>query len=68
MPQAAPNAHEGEEDNGDIPPAFNPDMTMQEMKASFKSNKDAQQRIHHHQVTGLSNTAERVLQQILGEV
>ena len=45
MPQAAPNAHEGEEDNGDIPPAFNPDMTMREMKASFKSNKGALMRL-----------------------
>ena len=39
MPQAAPDAHECEEDNGDISLAFNPNMTMREMKASFKSNK-----------------------------
>ena len=45
MPQAAPDAHESEEDNGDIPPAFNPDMTMREMKASFKSNKGALTRL-----------------------
>ena len=45
MPQAAPKAHEGKEDNGDIPPAFNPDMTMREMKTSFKSNKGALTRL-----------------------
>ena len=42
MPQAAPDAHVGEEeDNRDIPPAFHEDMTLREMKASFKSNKGA---------------------------
>ena len=41
MPQAAPDAHAGEEENGDIPPAFHEDMTLREMKASFKSNKGA---------------------------
>ena len=43
MPQGAlaPDTHAGEEDNGDIPSAFHPDMTMREMKASFKSNKGA---------------------------
>ena len=29
MPQAAQNAREGEEDNGDIPPAFNRDLTSE---------------------------------------
>ena len=43
MSQVAPNSHEGEEDNGDIPPAFNPDMTMREM--SYKSNKGALTRL-----------------------
>ena len=38
MPQAAQNAREGEEENGDIPPAFPEDLTLREMKASFKSN------------------------------
>ena len=41
MPQAAPDAHAGEEYNGDIPPGFHKDMTLREKKASFKSNKDA---------------------------
>ena len=45
MPQVALDAHEGEEDNGDIPSAFHPDMTMREMKASFKSNKGALTRL-----------------------
>ena len=47
MPRAAPDAHvaEEEEDNGDIPPAFNEDMTLREMKASFKSNKGALTRL-----------------------
>ena len=41
MPPPAPPAREGEEDNGDIPPAFIEDLTLREMKASFKSNKGA---------------------------
>ena len=46
MPRAAPDAHVAEkEDNGDIPPAFNEDMTLREMKASFKSNKGALTRL-----------------------
>ena len=45
MPQAAPDAHGGEEDNGDIPPAFHEDMTLREKKASFKSNKGALTRL-----------------------
>ena len=37
---SCPHAPVGEkEDNGDIPPAFHEDMTLREMKASFKSNK-----------------------------
>ena len=39
MPLAAQNAHEGEEDNGNIPPAFSEELSNREMKASFKSNK-----------------------------
>ena len=39
MPQAAQDTHAGEEDNGDIPPAFHEDMTLREMMASFKSTK-----------------------------
>ena len=50
MPQTAQNAREGEEDNGDIPPAFDQDLTLREMKASFKSNKGA--------LTRLSNQAK----------
>ena len=51
MPQVAPSAHAGEEeDNGDIPPAFHEDMTLMEMKASFKSNKGT--------LTCLSNQAK----------
>ena len=46
MPRAAPDAHVAEEeDNGDISPAFNEDMTLREMKASFKSNKGALTRL-----------------------
>ena len=46
MPRAAPDAHVAEEeDNGDIPPAFNEDMTLREMKASFESNKGALTRL-----------------------
>ena len=45
MPQAAPNAHEGEEDNGDIPAAFPEELSLREMKASFKSNKGALTRL-----------------------
>ena len=39
MPPPAAPAREGKEDNGDIPPAFTEDLTLREMKASFKSNK-----------------------------
>ena len=45
MPPPAPPAREGDEDNGDIPPAFNEDLTLREMKASFKSNKGALTRL-----------------------
>ena len=46
MPRAAPDAHVAEEeDNGDISPAFNEDITLREMKGSFKSNKGALMRI-----------------------
>ena len=38
MPPPAQAAREGDEDNGDIPPAFHEDLTLREMKASFKSN------------------------------
>ena len=41
MPLAAQNASEGKEDNGKIPAAFPEDLTLREMKASFKSNKGA---------------------------
>ena len=41
MPPPAPPAREGKEDNGDIPPAFSEELTLREMKASFKSNKGA---------------------------
>ena len=39
-----PNAAQ-EEGNGDIAPAFNEDLTLHEMKASFKSNKGALTRL-----------------------
>ena len=45
MPPPAQAAQEGEEDNGDIPPAFPEDLTLREMKASFKSNKGALTRL-----------------------
>ena len=45
MPPPAQNAREGEEDNGDIPPAFSEDLSLREMKASFKSNKGALMRL-----------------------
>ena len=45
MPIAAQNTREGEEDNGDIPPAFSEELTLREMKASFKSNKGALMRL-----------------------
>ena len=45
MPPPAPPACEGEEDNRDIPPAFSKDLTLREMKASFKSNKGAMTRL-----------------------
>ena len=45
MPPPAAAAREGEEDNGDIPPAFTEDLTVREMKASFKSNKGALTRL-----------------------
>ena len=45
MPPPAPPAREGDEDNGDIPPAFHEDLTLREMKASFKSNKGALTRL-----------------------
>ena len=45
MPLAAQNAQEGEEENGNIPPAFSEDLTLREMKASFKSNKGALTRL-----------------------
>ena len=46
MPQAAPEPHAAtEEDNGDIAPAFPDDLTLREMKASFKSNKGALTRL-----------------------
>ena len=45
MPQAASTAHKGEEDNGDIPPAFPEELSLREMKASFKSNKGALTRL-----------------------
>ena len=41
MPPPAQPAREGEEDNGDIPPAFAEDLTLREIKTSFKSNKGA---------------------------
>ena len=34
--------------NGDIPPAFDQDLTLLEMKASFKSNKRALTRLSNH--------------------
>ena len=43
-PPAQP-AREGNKDNGDIPPAFNEDLTLREIKASFKSNKGALTRL-----------------------
>ena len=45
MPPPAPPAREGYEDNGDIPPVFSEDLTLREMKASFKSNKGALTRL-----------------------
>ena len=45
MPPPAHPAREGDEDNGDIPPAFHEDLTLREMKASFKSNKGALTRL-----------------------
>ena len=45
MPPPAQAAREGEKDNGDIPPAFTEDLTLREMKASFKSNKGALTRL-----------------------
>ena len=45
MPPPAQNAREGKEDNRDIPPAFTEDLTLREMKASFKSNKGALTRL-----------------------
>ena len=45
MPPPAAAAREGEEDNGDIHPAFTEDLTLREMKASFKSNKGALTRL-----------------------
>ena len=45
MPPPASPAREGDEDNGDIPPAFHEDLTLREMKASFKSNKGALTRL-----------------------
>ena len=45
MPPPAPPAREGDEDNGDIPPAFSEDLTLREMKASFKSYKGALTRL-----------------------
>ena len=45
MPPPAPPAREGEEVNGDIPSAFPEDLTLREMKASFKSNKGALTRL-----------------------
>ena len=45
MPPPAQAAREGKEDNGDIPPAFTEDLTLREMKASFKSNKGALTRL-----------------------
>ena len=44
MPPPAQPAREGDEDNGDIPPAFHEDLTLRE-KASFKSNKGALTRL-----------------------
>ena len=45
MPPPAQAAREGDEDNEDIPPAFPEDLTLREMKASFKSNKGALTRL-----------------------
>ena len=45
MPQVAQNTCEGKEDNGDIPAAFPEDLTLREMKASFKSHKGALTRL-----------------------
>ena len=46
MPQAAPKPNVApEEDNGDIGPAFNEDLTLRKMKANFKSNKGALTRL-----------------------
>ena len=45
MPPPPTPAREGEEDNGDIPPAFPEDLSLREMKASFKSNKGALTRL-----------------------
>ena len=45
MPPPAAPAREGEEDNRDIPPAFTEDLTLRELKASFKSNKGALTRL-----------------------
>ena len=72
MPQAAQNAREGEEDNGDIPSAFAEDLTLREMKASFKSNKGPLTRLSNQVkvraetfvaiVTGICDPAEQVVQ------
>ena len=47
MPPPASPAREGAEDNGDIPPAFHEDLSLREMKASFKSNKGTLTRLSH---------------------
>ena len=74
MPPPAPPAREGEQDNGDIPPAFNEDLTLREMKASFKSNKGALVKpgqgeggdLHRNQVTRISDPTKQIVQQIPG--
>ena len=80
MPPPAQPAREGDEDNGDIPPAFHEDLTLREMKASFKSNKGALTRlsnqvkkseggdVHFNQIPGTSDPTKRVVQQIPGEM
>ena len=77
MPQAAQDAPASEEDNGDIPAAFHEEMTLREMKASFKSNKGAltclsnQVKVRTETFIAIKspgNTTELVLQQVPSKV
>ena len=69
MPPPAQAAREGEEDNGDIPPAFTEDLTNKGALTRLSNQvKVRGGDVHRHQITRICDTIERVVQQIPGQM